>query len=57
MERAQHPEIPWPQVISLRNRLIHGYDTVDLSIVWHILRDDVPLLVRNLESVLDSDQG
>jgi uncharacterized protein with HEPN domain len=30
--RAHHPEIPWPQIISLRNRLIHGYDSVDFNI-------------------------
>jgi uncharacterized protein with HEPN domain len=28
-ECALHPEIPWPQIIGLRNRLIHGYDAVD----------------------------
>lgn len=28
--RAEHPEIPWPQIIGLRNRLTHGYDAV----VW-----------------------
>ena len=28
-----HPEIPWAQIVSLRNRLIHGYDVIDLDIV------------------------
>jgi uncharacterized protein with HEPN domain len=31
--RAVHPEIPWMQIIGLRNRLIHGYDSVDMDIL------------------------
>src|SRR4051812_16009522 len=37
-----HPEIPWAQVVALRNRLIHGYDVIDLDIVWSILSTDLP---------------
>ncbi len=33
LRRQQHPEVPWPQIIALRNRLIHGYDTIDLDIL------------------------
>ena len=31
-EQARHPQIPWPQIVGLRNRLIHGYDSVDFDI-------------------------
>jgi uncharacterized protein with HEPN domain len=31
--RPGHPEIPWMQIIGLRNRLIHGYDSVDMDIL------------------------
>jgi len=30
--QAKYPSIPWPQVIGMRNRLIHGYDSVDLDV-------------------------
>ncbi len=33
-ERAHHPDIPWPEIVGLRNRLIHGYDSVDFDILW-----------------------
>ena len=48
-ERSRHPEIPWTQIISLRNRLIHGYDAIDYEILWHILNHDLPDLVISLE--------
>jgi uncharacterized protein with HEPN domain len=50
--RDQHPEIPWPQVIALRNRLIHGYDAVDADRLWQILTADVPKLITDLQQIL-----
>jgi len=46
--RQQHPDIPWTQIISLRNRLIHGYDAIDLDILWKILKEDLPVLIDRL---------
>jgi len=40
--RARYADIPWHDVINTRNRIIHGYDTVDYDIVWHILNDELP---------------
>lgn len=51
-EQSKHPEIPWAQVISLRNRLIHGYDAIDYEILWHILNHDLPELIISLEKSL-----
>lgn len=48
-ERARIPEIPWPQIIGLRNRLIHGYDEVDFDILWQIVTHDLPRLAEILE--------
>ena len=46
---AQHPEIPWRQIIGMRNRMIHGYDDIVLSVVWEVLRTHIPDLVRLVE--------
>jgi uncharacterized protein with HEPN domain len=40
------------EIVSLRNRLIHGYASVDMDIVWEILRRDVPALVTALEQIV-----
>ncbi len=56
-ERQRHPEIPWSQIVSLRNRLIHGYDSVDLDILWQILRNDLPPLIAQLEALVPAEPG
>lgn len=47
--REQNESIPWSQIVGLRNRLIHGYDTINLDILWKILTDDLPPLIDQLE--------
>jgi uncharacterized protein with HEPN domain len=51
-DRAKYPGIPWPQIVGLRNRLIHGYDNVDFDILWQIVTKDLPPLVAELERIL-----
>jgi uncharacterized protein with HEPN domain len=42
--RNKAPEIPWISIRSLRNRIAHGYETVDHQLVWQIIRSDLPEL-------------
>ncbi len=55
-ERVRHPDIPWPEIVGLRNRLIHGYgyDSVDFDILWQILSNDLPPLIAALEKALEA---
>ncbi len=50
--QRKYPQIPWPQLISLRNRLIHGYDQVDFDILWQIVTQDLPALGNELEKII-----
>jgi uncharacterized protein with HEPN domain len=50
--RTRHPLLPWPRMVGIRNRLIHEYDQVDLDEVWKVLTDDLPPLLRQIESLL-----
>ena len=50
--RKALPRIPWPKIIAMRNRLIHAYADVDLSIVWDTLTGALPELQRELEIAL-----
>ena len=47
-----YPDIPWPQIVSMRNRLIHGYDVVD----WDTICDDLPPLISELERIVEAGE-
>jgi uncharacterized protein with HEPN domain len=51
--RQSHTEIPWPDITSMRNRLVHAYNLISLEIVWSTATGDIPELVRLLR---DSDR-
>jgi uncharacterized protein with HEPN domain len=55
--RNAHPGIPWSGIVGLRNRLIHGYDTIDLDILWQILTSDLPDLIPKLETILGQEDA
>ncbi|KOP25564.1 nucleotidyltransferase [Hapalosiphon sp. MRB220] len=42
--RVQHPEVPWSQIIGMRNILTHNYFEIDLDVVWSVIERDLPNL-------------
>ena len=46
-----HNQIPWHEVISMRNRLIHEYSDVDPDTVWKTIQEDLSKLKRILEKI------
>jgi uncharacterized protein with HEPN domain len=52
--QGAHAEIPWPQIIAMRNRLIHAYFDVDIDRVWDTVMDDLPSLIAQLERLMQS---
>jgi uncharacterized protein with HEPN domain len=52
----QIPQLPWPAIIAMRNRLVHGYFAVDLDRVWDTVTNDLPPLITELENIIASAQ-
>ena len=50
--RRDLPQVPWREIIGMRNRLVHGYAAVDHDIVWDVVAVDLPDLVANLENLV-----
>ncbi len=55
--REKDPNVPWPKVVGMRNRLIHGYDFVDYAILWDTITDDLPPLIIELEKTIPATIG
>lgn len=50
--REQHPEVPWSQMIGMRNILTHNYFEIDLEVVWSVVERNLPSLKRQIEIIL-----
>jgi uncharacterized protein with HEPN domain len=48
----QYPEIPWAQIVAMRNILVHEYFGVDLNEIWRAVVQDLPVLKLQVQSVL-----
>jgi uncharacterized protein with HEPN domain len=51
--RERYGEIPWPDIVGMRNRLVHGYDVVDLNLLWNTVATDMPPLIAALERIVE----
>jgi uncharacterized protein with HEPN domain len=50
--RLLYPTIPWKTVIGMRSKVVHDYLNVDEDIVWNIVKNDLPFLIKELEKII-----
>lgn len=50
--RDQHPDLPWREMVDMRNLIIHEYDDIDFEIVWRTATTDLPALITMLEPII-----
>jgi uncharacterized protein with HEPN domain len=53
--RSRYPEIPWRSMISMRNKLIHNYDGIDLDVVWETATSSIPDLKPKIDAILNNE--
>lgn len=49
--KTAHPNIPWRDLVGMRNILAHGYFRVDGDVMWAAIAGDVPALRRSLQAI------
>ena len=47
--REQNSNVPWGEMTGMRNRMIHGYDDIDMDVVWDTAQDSIPRLLSMIE--------
>lgn len=52
--RAAYPDVAWVEIIGMRNRLIHAYPTVSLTLVWGVIEQHLPALRAQVTAILES---
>ena len=53
--RARHSQIPWRDIVSMRNHLVHAYTDIDLDVLWDTALNDLPPLIAHLEAILSAE--
>ncbi len=52
--RENLPQIPWSNIIGMRNRLIHAYFDIDLDILWKTVIEDLSPLISELKKIVET---
>ncbi|MBK7665766.1 MAG: DUF86 domain-containing protein [Sterolibacteriaceae bacterium] len=50
--RAEIPDVPWPQIVGMRNRLVHAYYDINQNILWDTVQLALPPLLKQLKAAL-----
>ena len=51
--RLEHPQVDWYRIAGLRDILIHQYFGIDLTIIWDIVQNKLPILLQQLDQILE----
>lgn len=52
--RESHQQVPWRQIIAMRNVMIHGYDVVLPEVLWDVATSDIPKLRQEIKALLET---
>ena len=52
----KHKNIPWYNIKGMRNRIVHGYSTINLEIVWETAKKYIPILCNDCVEILEKEK-
>jgi len=50
--QEKHPDLPWMQMRAIRNKIVHDYREVNLSVIWDTAKNDLPPLKKQIKKLL-----
>ena len=54
--REKHPKVEWKKIAGLRDKLIHHYFKINLNLVWDIIKEDLPILKKQIKEILEKEK-
>lgn len=51
--KIKFPDIPWRDIISMRNKIIHEYFGINSKVVWYTIQEDLPVLKKQISILLE----
>ena len=52
----KYPNIPWNSIKGMRNRIVHDYENVDLSVLWATIKESLPELKEKLKEIIINEK-
>ena len=52
--RNEHPQVPWRDIVDMRNALVHGYITTNATLIWDTYQNDLPMLKKQIAEFIVS---
>ena len=53
--QLKYPDIPWKDMIGMRNRLVHAYFGINYDIVWKTVKESLPIVLRDIEVIIEQE--
>ncbi|MEK6760565.1 MAG: DUF86 domain-containing protein [Nanoarchaeota archaeon] len=54
--RQRFQEVPWKEMMGIRDKIAHHYFGIDLKIVWNVIKKDLPKLKKEIRKILDKEK-
>ena len=55
--KEKHPQTPWNVIVKMRHVLVHGYFSIEMPIVWDIIKNDFPVLRPQIEQYIKEEES
>ncbi|MFP4655470.1 MAG: DUF86 domain-containing protein [Methanohalobium sp.] len=53
--KDKYPSVPWKDISGMRDKIVHGYFSVDIEILWTTAKNNIPSLIPMIEQVLNNE--
>lgn len=53
--QLRYPEMPWKDMVGMRNRLVHAYFGINYDIVWKTVAESLPIVLRDVEEIIERE--